>query len=196
MAFQLDLLVTLSVFDRLIDEFPVKELPEGEWESRESRGARLRAENIDPRTLDTPMSRKESKDRLKAAVRRDLEWLLNTRRVADEPGEDLVEVQRSVYVYGLPDVSSVSLARFEDQQELLAAIQKSIAYFEPRLREVKVLPVTGFTKRRGEKSHVQRLDFRIEALLMMEPAPEHVSFDTSFDTIHQTYRVKGEGAEA
>lgn len=195
MAFQLDLLVTLSVFDRLVDEAPVKELAEGEFESRESRGARLRAEGIDPKRLDPPMSRKESKDRLKAAVRRDLEWLLNSRRVADNPSEDLTEVNRSVYVYGLPDISSVSLARYEDQQELLGAIHRAIAIFEPRLREVKVIPVTGFNSRRGERSHVQRLDFRIEALLLMDPAPEHISFDTTFDTIHQSYRIKGEAGE-
>ena len=42
----------------------------------------------------------ESVRQFKAAVQRDLEWLLNTRRIADAPPEELEELTRSVYHYG------------------------------------------------------------------------------------------------
>ncbi len=51
--------VTLSVIDRLIDQEP-------------------------ERKLEPPLSRAQSVRDLKAAVRRDLEWLLNTRKTIEE----------------------------------------------------------------------------------------------------------------
>jgi len=64
--------VRLSVLDRLIDQEP---------ENRH----------------DVPVSRSLSVRLSKNAVRRDLEWLLNTRRIALEPDESLKEFNRSVY---------------------------------------------------------------------------------------------------
>ena len=78
---------------------------------------------------------------LKAAVRRDLEWLLNTRRVVEPPPESLVEVNRSLYNYGLPDFSSYSLSSPKDRSKLLRALEITIALFEPRLAGVKVTAV-------------------------------------------------------
>jgi type VI secretion system protein ImpF len=63
-AFQLDVQVTISVFDRLIDN--------------------------DPRTsVEAAPTRAETVRRLRAAVRRDIEWLLNSRRIAVPPDEEL-----------------------------------------------------------------------------------------------------------
>ncbi len=42
---------------------------------------------------------------LKEALRRDLEWLLNTRRTSLESPGKYQELSRSVYFYGLPDLS-------------------------------------------------------------------------------------------
>ena len=80
-----DVTVTLAVLDRLIDREP---------ENR----------------VEAPLSRAQSVRLLKSAVRRDLEWLLNTRRIADEPEEGFREVNRSLYLYGLPDFSAYSMA--------------------------------------------------------------------------------------
>jgi type VI secretion system protein ImpF len=172
MAFQLDRLVSISVLDRLIDLEPTPESIDGK-----------------PRQFNTdkPMTHAESVRRLRASVRRDLEWLLNSRRIAVPPSPDLAQVNASVYIYGLPDLSNVSLANYGDQAKLLVAIQKTIALFEPRLSDVKVVPVPD-----EGKKHIQRLDFRIEALLMMDPAPELVSFDTTLDGVSQSYKIKTE----
>lgn len=166
MAFQLDILVTLSVLDRLVDDAPKS-------------------------PTEPALTRAESLRRLRTSVRRDLEWLLNTRRVAEMPEENLHDLNRSVYVYGLPDISSVSLSSRGEQERLLRAIERSIATFEPRLRDVKVIPI-----RDKDQGKVQRLDFRIEGLLMMDPAPEAVTFDTVLDGVSQTYRIKSDTGEA
>lgn len=165
MAFQLDVLVTLSVLDRLVD--------------------------TDPRnSQEAPLTRAESVRRLRAAVRRDLEWLLNSRRIAVPPDAALAELNKSVYIYGLPDISSIHLADLNEQARLLAAIEKTIQVFEPRLRDVRVIPILD-----SSQKAIQRLDFRIEALLDMDPAPEHITFDTTLDAINQSYRVRAEGVE-
>lgn len=165
MAFQLDVLVTLSVLDRLVDN--------------------------DPRNAqEAPLTRAESVRRLRAAVRRDLEWLLNSRRIAVPPDPALVELNKSAYIYGLPDISSIHLADLNEQAKLLAAVEKTIQIFEPRLRDVRVTPMLDESKK-----SIQRLDFRIDALLDMDPAPEHISFDTTLDAVNQNYRVRAEGVE-
>ncbi len=165
MAFQLDVLVTLSVLDRLVD--------------------------YDPRNRnEAPLTRAESVRRLRTAVRRDLEWLLNSRRVATSPDQELIELNKSAYVYGLPDISSVHLSNLGEQQRLLAAIEKTVQIFEPRLTDVRVIPMID-----DSKKSIQRLDFRIEGLLMMDPAPEHISFDTTLDAVSQNYKVRADGVE-
>jgi type VI secretion system protein ImpF len=147
--------------------------------------------DADPRSsVEAPLTRAEAVRRLRIAVRRDLEWLLNSRRIAVPPDAALQEVNRSAYAYGLPDLSTVGLANPAEQNRLLAAIEKALRIFEPRLTNVKVLLVSD-----GAKKYVQRLDFRIEGLLLMDPAPELVSFDTTLDGVSQSYRVKSDGAD-
>jgi type VI secretion system protein ImpF len=163
-AFQLDVLVTLSVLDRLID--------------------------LDPRSqTEAPLSRAESLRRMRAAVRRDLEWLLNSRRIATPPPVELAELNRSLYVYGLPDLSSVHLANPNEQHRLLQSIERLIETFEPRLKQVRVIRIEG-----EGSGNFQRLNFRIEGLLQMDPAPEPVSFDTMLDGVNQQYSIKPDRA--
>ena len=123
---------------------------------------------------------------LKASLRRDLEWLLNTRRIVDPPPESLVELTRSMYDYGLPDFSSYTLSSPKDRGKLLRALETAIALFEPRLVDVKVTAVD--TPTAGSRV----LRFQIEGLLLKDPAPEQVSFDTVLQLANGEYQVKGE----
>ena len=58
------------------------------------------ASNVEP-----PSTRAQSLRQFKAAVRRDLEWLLNTHRSIDVVPETYQELPKSVFVYGLPDLA-------------------------------------------------------------------------------------------
>ncbi|MGA9059226.1 MAG: type VI secretion system baseplate subunit TssE [Terriglobia bacterium] len=151
--------VTLSVLDRLIDQEP-------------------------ERKLEPPLTRARSLRELKAALRRDLEWLLNTRRTIEESPASLKELERSLYNYGLPDVSSLYLRSSNDQGTLLKAIRVAINYFEPRLLNIKVT-----LEPAADDTRVIR--FSIEGLLRMDPAPEHVFFDTMLEPMSGQYQVKG-----
>jgi type VI secretion system protein ImpF len=151
--------VTLSVLDRLVDQEP-------------------------ERKLEPPLTRAQSLRELKAALRRDLEWLLNTRRTIEESPASLKELAHSLYTYGLPDISSLYLRSPNDQQTLLEAIKTAIDFFEPRVLNVKVTlePAAGDTR---------IIHFGIEGLLRMDPAPEHVFFDTVLEPMSGQYQVKG-----
>jgi type VI secretion system protein ImpF len=159
-----DVTVTLSVLDRLID-------------------------NDAGSQAEAPLSRSQSVRLLKAAVQRDLEWLLNTRRIFQEPGESLKEVNRSVYLYGLPDFSTYTMTSSADQNKLLRQVVTTIKLFEPRLANVRIVPVE------AAESGIQQLRLRIEALLLMDPSPEPVSFDTVIEMKSGVCRLSG-GANA
>ena len=65
--------------------------------------------DLDPKSsAETPLTWAESVRRLKASLRHDLEWLLNTRRIPLELPESFVEVPESLFYYGFPDITSMS----------------------------------------------------------------------------------------
>ena len=137
--------------------------------------------------LITGDARVSPERQLKAAVRRDLEWLLNTRRIAEPVPEELVELTRSLYNFGLPDFSNYSLNSPKDRARLLRALETTIAIFEPRLANVKVTAVES-----PNISTSRVLRFQIEGLLLMDPAPEQISFDTVLQLTNGEYQVKGD----
>jgi type VI secretion system protein ImpF len=127
-----------------------------------------------------------SVEALKQSLVRDLEWLLNTRRIAEPAPDRYPEVRRSVYHFGLPDVSSKSADSIEVQQALSRDIEECIRIFEPRLTDVRV----GLRQSTEEGSRLAR--FVIEALLRMEPNPERVVFDTVLETPTGKFFVRGD----
>ena len=139
--------ITISVLDRLIDHEPEND-----------------AENV--------LSRTQSLRLVKAAVRRDLEWLLNSRRIVAPPDENLKELNRSAYIYGLPDLSSLAMATAADRNRLMRQIVSTINLFEPRLSNVRLVMIE--TENPGKKD----VRLRIDAMLRLDPVPEPISFDS------------------
>jgi type VI secretion system protein ImpF len=131
--------------------------------------------------------RAQSLRQLKASLRRDLEWLLNTRRMIVPVPDYAKELPYSLFLYGLPDLTSFSLQSERDQQKLLQTMESAIGIFEPRLLSVVVtmLPVTDTTR-------VMR--FQIEGLVRGDPAPERIVFDTIFDPVNGEYQVGQENS--
>jgi type VI secretion system protein ImpF len=122
---------------------------------------------------------------LKQSVRRDLENLLNTRvRNLTWPAH-LTEVKQSLVTYGLPDFTGVSLGSDKDRQDFCKVIRDVIIQFEPRLKNVNVVPVTS-TEPLDRTFH-----FRIDALLRTEPAPEPVVFDSNLEPSTGGVEVQG-----
>ncbi len=122
-------------------------------------------------TQEAPKTRSRSLVDLKKSIKRDLEWLLNTRHLAYEIPETLEEVNKSVLKYGLPDFTGFTPRNSDSQKGLIKAVETAVKFFEPRFLDVKVSvePI----------SEIERvLRFKIEARIDVEPAPEPIVFDT------------------
>ena len=152
--------ITLSLLDRLIDREPNNQ-------------------------VEALLSRAQSVRQLKGGVRRDLEWLLNTRAIAEAPDDALEAVNRSAYVYGLPDLSALSMANPADSNKLLSQIKRTITLFEKRLVNVQVSIVE------TEDSAKKDVHLRIDAMLRMDPVPEPVFFDTVIELKSGICRLSG-----
>ncbi|HOJ14926.1 MAG TPA: type VI secretion system baseplate subunit TssE [Deltaproteobacteria bacterium] len=145
-----------SVLDRLVDEEP-----------------EVSFEPVPRRLLDMR--------RVRELVVRDLENLLNTRCTVEFPDASFKEVGRSVFVYGIRDYTSLSPRSAAVRKSLRQDIERAIAVFEPRLRNVKV------HLEAEQKGHSLR--FRITALIVVEPEKEPVQFDTLFDINRSQYTI-------
>lgn len=138
--------ITPSIVDRLIDYEPTN-------------------------SKEAPKSRSQGMKELKQSVRRDLEWLLNTRHGADKIPESLEEVTKSLANYGLPDFIGLSSQDDDDKKRLIRNVENALKVFEPRFMNLKVTLEDIDTVDRGVR-------FRIQATLRVEPTPEPVVFDT------------------
>jgi len=152
--------ITLSVLDRLIDN------------------------DLSLKT-DPPGSRAQSLRQLKASLKRDLEWLLNTRRTPELVPEGSEQLEGSLYNYGLPDIAALGVHSVSDQNRLLRALESTVSTFEPRISGATVTLESA-------PSQARILRFQIQGLLRIEPAPEKITFDTVLELTSGEYQVKGE----
>jgi len=154
--------VTLSVLDRLLDD---------EHKSK----------------VEGPLTHSKSLAQLKVAIRRDLENLLNTRCTIEPLPESSAETRRSVFNYGVPDITEIGQNFLYEKERLLAEIESAVRLFEPRLDGVKVavVPATGAAR-------VMR--FVIEGMLKIDPAPEHIVFDAALELTSGEYQLIGDAS--
>jgi type VI secretion system protein ImpF len=153
-----------SVLDRLIDDDP--------------------RSNVEP-----ALTRSQSVRQFKTALRRDLEWLLNARRVIKPVPEECEQLARSVFTFGLPDITSMSKDSRESFEKLARMIQSAIDVFEPRLTDVTV------QLREGNSKLLRDVHFVIDGILKLDPMPERVMFDTRQDERGAMKVQEGAGGE-
>lgn len=129
------------------------------------------------------VQRREAINRYKDSVKRDLEWLLNTRQVVDDRLSSYPQLSQSVYAYGLPDITSMNVGAVQDQNELLHRMERCIEYFDKRLTktEIDLEPFIGLNR---------VLRFIISGIVLMDPAPEEIVIDTILDPASGEYEVK------
>ena len=119
----------------------------------------------------------------RAAVLRDLQWLFNTRRIHTGVGEGRPELERSVYRYGLADITSLGRDASTTAQGLARDITESIRLFEPRLSQVRV------SVREPEEGERRVVEFVVEAMLDIDPEPMPISFDIRLDIGRGAFEV-------
>lgn len=115
--------------------------------------------------------------RIRQAVRRDLECLLNARRSWLPLEQGGRELQTSVLGYGLPDFTVMDLGTDDGRQWLCDEVRDTISRFEPRLTRIQV------TMRDADTPLDRQLRLRIDAVLLVDPVPEPVSFDSEVEPV-------------
>lgn len=119
---------------------------------------------------------------VKQSVIRDIENLLNTRRKIFPVPEEFREVNNSLFVYGLPDFSSLNPRSPQVKQMLRRDVEQTVARFERRLKNIKV------QIEMSDKMEL-KIHFRITGILHIEPLSEPVTFDTYFDINKGKYAI-------
>jgi type VI secretion system protein ImpF len=145
----------------------------------------------DPTAVTSAALRVDARQ-LIACVRRDIERLLNTRRTDLLDLSRLPEAAASLLGYGLPDLSIYSGRSSRDRRTICELIADLLRTFEPRLvpGTIRVDYVSG-----GQSvglATASRAQFRIRAMLHVDPLRQPVTFDTAVDM--ETSEVKLEDA--
>ena len=122
---------------------------------------------------------------LRAAVRRDLEAVLNARRRRRPLPAHLDQLTISPLGYGIPDATSGAYAIAERRLALAQEVEATIRRFEPRLFNIHVELIGG----EDELSRALRL--KVDAVLRADPVPEPVSFETLVEPISRDVIVTG-----
>ncbi|WP_413664118.1 type VI secretion system baseplate subunit TssE [Microbulbifer sp. CNSA002] len=120
---------------------------------------------------------------LREGVRRDLEYLFNTRFKCISAPSTHENLEQSNINYGLPDLSTVNLSSAASRKQFCRDIEKTILNFEPRIRSVKVTT--------QDKVDVEdpSIRFRVEAVLHVNPASEVIVFDSALNPVTQLVDV-------
>ena len=148
-----DILITQSLIDRLAD---VEQWPE---------------------------TRAASISMYRDSLKRDVEWLLNTRQPVIPELESYPSTAASVLNFGLPDIHSFDNSAGREQNALTASLEKCIRTFETRIIHPRVFLACSDTLSRS-------LRFHIEGQVLYENMDEEIKFDTVLELISGEYEVK------
>lgn len=129
-----------------------------------------------------PATRGASLKMFREGLRRDVEWLLNTRRPIAGAFEAFPLAAKSVVNYGLPDLTHMSTRR-ENAEALILAILNTLRTFEPRVHQPEVTMLS------GEKS-ARSLRFQVRGTLRLETGEEPIMFDTRLEIASGEYEVR------
>lgn len=141
--------------------------------------------NADPDEPEgPPPSAALALERLRAAVRRDLESLLNARRRRQPLPPELTELLTSPANYGIPDATSGAYAVAARREALAREVELTIRRFEPRLMDIRVTLLSG-----GDDLG-RALRLKVEAVLRADPVPEPVSFETLLEPVTRDVTVR------
>jgi type VI secretion system protein ImpF len=130
-----------------------------------------------------PETRTASINMYRESLKRDVEWLLNTRQPVIPELESYPAAAASVLNYGLPDIHSFDGSAGKEQNALTVALEKCIRTFEPRITQPRV-----FLTRTDLLS--RSLRFHIEGQVVYENMDEEIKFDTVLELISGAYEVK------
>ncbi len=123
---------------------------------------------------------------LRASVCRDLELLLNTRRPQFSWPKDWQELNTSLVAYGIPDITSKVLDNAELKKQFCKELSDTINHFETRLNNINVTFIA------NTDDSDRTIHLRITALLIVEPTPEPIIFDSIIEPNSNNIQILAE----
>lgn len=139
---------------------------------------------------DPPEFGADTADGLRRSVQRDLEALLNARRRWRSWPDRYSELAVSPVGYGIADFATGSFNDPHERDQLRARIEQTIRRFEPRLANIHV------TLLDAKDSLEATLNLRITAMLLIDPAPEPIAFNTHIDATTTEVTVRPSAGDA
>ena len=130
-----------------------------------------------------PETRSASINMYRESLKRDLEWLLNTRQPVMPELEAYPATAASVLNFGFPDIRSFDGGAGKEQNSLLLALERCIRTFEPRIAQPHVF----LTRSDPLNRHLR---FHIEGRISYEDMDEEIKFDSVLELISGEYEVK------
>jgi type VI secretion system protein ImpF len=129
-----------------------------------------------------PESRSASISMFQQSLRRDIEWLLNTRKPHLEGIEAYPLTSGSVLHFGLPDSRVFGSSAAANSGALARVIEECIEEFEPRILEPHVTLTLSDNVNRS-------LRFQVEGKIIYEEMEEEIHLDTVLELISGQYEV-------
>ena len=123
-------------------------------------------------------------DELREHVRRDLEYLMNTRHGRDDLVTRSSELSVSTLSYGLPDFTGMIGGGVEASERIRSVVERAVRDFEPRLTNVQV------EVRDPEFAYDRNIRLTIHATLSVYPIVELVTFDTNLEPVSGNCEVR------
>lgn len=143
-----------------------------------------RLSDDDPdRAQEIPVTGRKLERQLREAIRRDVEAFLNTRRRCVPLAEELTHAKGTIIDYGVPDFLGQTLTGDRRRKQFLRELSGYLQEHEPRFQSVEVESV-------GVDTVDRSLQFRIQAVVYAEPAPEPLSFDSKVEPVSRSFSIK------
>lgn len=120
---------------------------------------------------------------LQSGLRRDIEMLLNTHQYCRLLPRDLTELPQSLLDYGIPHFLGLAAASAPAREQFRDSVEGVLRRFEPRLKHVRISLVDNSD---GSERTVR---FRIDAIMMADPEPEPVGFDSVLEPANRRFSV-------
>lgn len=127
----------------------------------------------------------EFTQRMVQTIARDLQSLLNTRKLEMQLPGGYKELEPSIIDYGVIDLTTLNARSQKDRDAFRLSVQKAIEEYEPRLKRVEV-DIVDNPNEMGLIFH-----FNIKAVLLMEPTPLTLQFDSMLPSDTRMFQVKG-----
>ena len=140
-------------------------------------------------SADPPTNRPQQLRDARAALRRDLQALLNTRFAPRTPPPRLHELRTSLLGYGVPDFVGSGMTGRDQRQAFARQLESAIRTYEPRLMNVKVTVL----ENRNAAERLLRL--RIEAVAVLYEGTLPTMFAFALDPSTMRFQ-SGEDREA